>query len=116
MGGHTIARHVGKDAAWLAGRLAKDPAISVASSFSSLRDAENHIAAALRAKHHAITQWQQNQHPSRQHFDYDAGHSVGLGVVRGRSGVQAMTKLRIILIRSVSPTYPFVVQSAFPIL
>src|SRR5687768_4391924 len=39
-GGHTLARHVGKDEAWLRERLAQDPRLSRASSFPDVATAE----------------------------------------------------------------------------
>jgi len=56
-GGHTIAEHVGKTDAELAARLAREPHIPAASTFTNRAVAENAIAQALEANQAAINAW-----------------------------------------------------------
>lgn len=114
-GGHTIARHVGKDALWLSNRLGSDPSISVASSFTDLRSAEAHVTAAVQANLTALQQWIASGASAVRQFDYDAGTKVGYGVVRGVAGVTSMTSLRVIIRRMSGPPYDCFVLTAFPI-
>ena len=72
LGGHTIARHVRKDAAWLGARLVADAHIPMASSFTDLPTAEYHVAAAVQANLPALLLWLGDSSRAVQRFDYDA--------------------------------------------
>lgn len=115
-GGHTIARHVGKDALWLSNRLASDPTIRIASSFTDLPSAEAHVTAAVQANLSALQQWLGSGVRAVQQFDHDAGTTVGYGIVRGTAGVTSMTKLRAVMRRMRGQPHECFVFTAFPIL
>lgn len=57
LGGHTIARHVGKTDEWLVNRLRKSSRISAASSYPNTETATTHIQAALTAKAAMLNRW-----------------------------------------------------------
>lgn len=56
-GGHTLARHVGKDDAALARRLAREPNLAAASSFLDRIRAEHAVAAALERERRRVETW-----------------------------------------------------------
>lgn len=71
-GGHTLARHVGRDDDWLTGRLASDPRIPAASSFNTLADARLAIRAALSEHRARINNWANTTaRNKRRAWDYD---------------------------------------------
>jgi hypothetical protein len=113
-GGHTIDRHVGKDALWLSNRLAADPVIRVASSFPDVQTAEHHVTAAVQANLAPLQHWLANGSRAVQAFDYDAGFTVGYGVVRGVPGVRSMTKVRLVIRRLSGQPNGCFVYTAFP--
>jgi CDI toxin RNase A-like protein len=57
LGGHTIARHVGRTEAELRLRLVQQPAIPAASTFLTLMEAEGVVGVALRSNKGAIKAW-----------------------------------------------------------
>jgi hypothetical protein len=58
MGGHTLARHVGKTDAELADRLRRERQISSASTYTDRATAERVVAAALASAGDRLTTWQ----------------------------------------------------------
>lgn len=57
MGGHTLARHVGKTDAELAERLRREPQISAASTYTDLPVASRAVAGALEASSRELSSW-----------------------------------------------------------
>lgn len=114
-GGHTIAKHVGKDQAWLTARLTREPSIPYASTFFDLSTAEKHVEDGIKANLIAIGQWMSQTQLAVRAFDYNAGVVVGEGVERATLTLRQMTRLRLILRRTSSPPDCFVL-TAFPIL
>jgi Bacterial CdiA-CT RNAse A domain len=88
----------------------------MASSFTDLPTAEYQVAAAVQANLPALLLWLGNSSRAVQRFDYDAGTKLGYGIVRGSSGIQPMTKLRVILRRIAGRPDTCFVLTAFPIL
>jgi hypothetical protein len=83
-GGHTIARHVGKADQWLVERLAKQPKIHAASSFTDLENARLSIRAALSQHRSRINNWAASSRPKkRRTWDYDGQYFIGRVVERG---------------------------------
>ena len=58
MGGHTLARHVGKTDAELAARLRRESEISSASTYTDRRTAERSVTAALVSGDGKFAAWQ----------------------------------------------------------
>ena len=58
MGGHTLARHVGKTDAELRDRLRREPQISSSSTYTDRRSAERAVGAALAAAGPRLANWQ----------------------------------------------------------
>ena len=57
MGGHTLARHVGKTDAQLAERLRREPQISAASTYTDRATAARAVAAALASSSGQLSSW-----------------------------------------------------------
>jgi hypothetical protein len=58
LGGHTLARHVGKSDAELAERLRREPRISAASTYTDRATAERAVGAALAGAGRRLTTWE----------------------------------------------------------
>lgn len=122
LGGHTIAKHVGKDEAFLRQRIADTassrrppPAIS---SFSNLRVAEQQISRALRVNQSRIAQWSKSAAPGstiRPPLDFDAGQIIGHGVVRSSGNLLQMTRMRVLLRKETYNGMTHYILTAFPI-
>jgi toxin YxiD len=97
-GGHTLRKHVGRTDDELRQRLEREPGISAASTWTDRSTAEETMAAALRAEHGRIENWQRRGVPRPNlvlHFD--AGHEIGRCLVRGASQVVHCTEAVIVL-------------------
>lgn len=58
MGGHTLARHVGRTDAELSERLRREPQISSASTYTDRRSAERAVGAALASAGPRLANWE----------------------------------------------------------
>ncbi len=118
LGGHTIARHVGRSDAFLAQRLAEEPEIADASSFESLAEAEQAVGAALQARADAIAAWTVGRGPDGRRrvlrLDQDVGWPVGRVLERGRAAPVVTSRVRVILRRLAAADRPWFVLTAFP--
>ena len=113
-GGHTIAKHVGQTEEALRARLVREPKIPAASSFSSLRIAEDVISRALKAEENGIRSWAQMGAKRSYVFSYKAGSNVGAGIVRGVSSMQSMSNVLIVLKKTQVGSRVYFVLTAFP--
>jgi hypothetical protein len=99
MGGHTLARHVGKTDADLVARLERDPRIRNASSYAAA-GAEAAITAALAADRARINAWAAAapDHATRA-WDAQSGHVVGRVASRppGLGSVANSSYLRLVV-------------------
>ena len=115
LGGHTIARHVGKSDGFLHQRLADEPEIAYASSFDTLAGAEQAIDAVIREHVAAIAAWAASATGRRiLRLDGDAGRPVGRVLARGSSGAVATSRLRVVLRRLIHRDRSWFVLTAFP--
>lgn len=100
MGGHTLARHVGKSDAELAERLRLEPRISAASTYTDRATAERAVAAALAGAGRTLTSWERRsgrrpnlvlnyRHPERR--------SLGRSLRRGRRAAQPASGALVVL-------------------
>jgi hypothetical protein len=87
MGGHTLARHVGKSDEELVTRLRSEPEISSASTYTDRSTAERVVGAALASAGRSFQAWRART-GNRPNFvlRYRADHPIGRSVSRGRSG------------------------------
>ncbi|MES5097460.1 RNase A-like domain-containing protein [Agrobacterium sp. BA1120] len=122
LGGHTIARHVGKDEAFLRQRIAQTatgrappPAIS---SFTGLRVAEEQISRALKVNQVRILQWSKTAPTGatlQPPIVFDAGRIVGHGVIRSSGQLQQMSKLRVVIKKESYNGMTHYILTAFPV-
>ena len=82
LGGHTIARHVGKTDKWLVKRL-RNSRISAASSYPNASVATTHIQAALTASAARLNRWARGAPAgATRAVDYGAKGAVGRTALR----------------------------------
>lgn len=115
LGGHTIARHVGRNEAELRLRLAQQPAIPAASTFRTLQEAERIVAAAIRANRSAIKVWAGAASPGQtKSFTYASASVVGQGVVRSTGNLTDMSNVVVVLRKVVARNRVYFVLTAYP--
>src|SRR5258708_10546041 len=78
VGGHTIAKHLGKSDAFLFARLQNEPSIPSASTFLDLPTAEKAVNDAIQANLTGLTAWLGSTRVS-SFLDHDANVIVGRG-------------------------------------
>lgn len=100
LGGHTLARHVGRTDAQLAERLKREPQISAASTYTDRATAERSVGTALSNAGNKLASWQKRTgrrpnlvlnyvEPSRQ--------PIGRSLSRGRSVPVSCTHAIVVL-------------------
>jgi hypothetical protein len=115
LGGHTIAKHIGKTEAELRARLVAQKWVPTASSFKSLDVAERVIYQALRSNRSAIEAWAKTAAPgAKTPFFYWAGEVVGHGVVRATGIFEKMTRVRVVLKMEAYKGKLYYILTAFP--
>jgi hypothetical protein len=86
MGGHTLARHVGKSDAELRARLKRERRISAASTYTDREIAETTVAAAIASSRGTLENWlrRKGRRPNLV-LRYDAdGQTLGRSLARGQ--------------------------------
>lgn len=112
-GGHTLSRHVGRTDAELRERLAREPNISAASTWTDRDTAEITIAQALRAEHGRIDNWLRRGMPrANLALHCNAGRVIGRSLRRGDSHTADCTRAVIVLRADGSDS--FYVLTAYP--
>jgi hypothetical protein len=99
-GGHTLAKHVGKNDEWLTNRLITETRIPAASSFTSVENARLAVRAALSANRDRINQWAKNAaRNARRAWDHDGPEVIGHVLARGDNDGMAdrSSDLRVVL-------------------
>lgn len=99
-GGHTLERHVGKSDEDLRARLAREPRISAASTYTDLAVAERVVAEALREAAGRVDRWRARtgRRPNLV-LDYDGepGTVVGRSLRRGQRTAERCTDAVVVL-------------------
>lgn len=88
MGGHTLARHVGRTDAQLADRLRKERQISAASTYTDRATAERAIGAALTGSARELDGWEKRsgRRPNLVlHYTERGGQPLGRSLSRGQT-------------------------------
>jgi hypothetical protein len=117
--GHTIQKHVGKDQAYLQGRLAAKPRMEAASTFHTVEQAGLVVSKALKANRLAIKQWARTAPVGTRMpkpLVYDSGEIIGQGFVRITGQMQDMTKVQIIIEKTQQTKKLYFIVSAHPTL
>lgn len=98
LGGHTLARHVGRNDEQLAQRLRKERNISAASTWTDREIAEETVAAGLRAEQARIERWlRRGERRPNLALHYIAGRTVGRSLRRDASESVPCTNAVIVL-------------------
>jgi hypothetical protein len=112
-GGHTLGRHVGRTDAELRERLAREPNISAASTWTDRDTAEVTIAEALRAEQGPIDNWLRRGMPrANLALHYNAGRVIGRSLRRSDNHTVNCTRA-IFVLRAAGPGR-FYVLTAYP--
>jgi hypothetical protein len=116
MGGHTLARHVGRTDRELAERLRREPEISSASTYTDRHTAERTVGAALAAADGKLATWQSRsgRRPNLiLHFVDPGRQPVGRSLSRGRSASVSCDRILVVL-RWDERTDRFYVLTSYP--
>jgi len=98
IGGHTIAKHVGKSEVELRARLAAEPRRQFVSTFKSLDCAERVIYRALRSNKSAIEAWAKVARTNEtREFFFTAGETLGSVLVRATNEVYSANTVCVVL-------------------
>lgn len=109
-GGHLIARHVGLTDAQLIGRLAQQPRITAASTFSNLGAAESQVSAALAANRSQISQFLAGN-SQRMVINHSSSRVVG----RGSTTATPATNIRVVIQRDPKMSSGYRIVTGFPV-
>lgn len=113
-GGHTLAQHIGKTEAELAGRLATNLRLLIASSFSDRSTAEQAISEAINANQPLILSWLSGRQTRLQLLPYIATFPVGVSLIRGSSGLIFVYQVEVILRRDSTLPLGYYILTAYP--
>ncbi|NES21835.1 MAG: hypothetical protein F6K41_23655 [Symploca sp. SIO3E6] len=100
LGGHTIARHVGKSDQQLVERLINAPRIRAASTYPNLTTATTNIQAALRANADTLNRWVSGAAiGEKRAVNYTATATIGRVAIRppSLSNINSSSKLRAVM-------------------
>ena len=115
-GGHTLARHVGRTDSQLLDRLAREPRISAASTYTDRATAESVVALALERERSRVETWR-GRYGSRPnlvlHVNAPRGPPIGRVMRRGsRQPVPATSAL--VVLRWNDRPQDFFVLTSYP--
>lgn len=99
LGGHTIERHIGKSDQELAERLAREPQISAASTYSDLETAKRVVASTLARSRRRLQAWEQRtgERPNLVlNYSQSGGRSIGRSLARGQR-VRTCTRALVVI-------------------
>jgi hypothetical protein len=100
MGGHTLARHVGKSDAELGERLRHEPQISSASTYTDRATAERVVGVALATSSRKLDAWE-HRHGRRPnlalYYEDRSNHSIGRSLSRGQPASTPCDRAIIVL-------------------
>jgi hypothetical protein len=114
MGGHTLARHIGKSDEDLIERLHREPDISSASTYTDRATAEHVIGAALASPGAAFDKWRMRQ-GRRPNFvlHYNAHEAIGRSIRRGQTRSEPCERALVVL-RWDDRKHQFYVLTSYP--
>ena len=116
MGGHTLARHVGRTDAELADRLRREPQISSASTYTDRTVAERVVGTALASETSALAAWRQRdgRRPNLVLRVRDrTGQPIGRSLSRGRQ-VSVPCSRALVVLRWDERAGRFYVLTSYP--
>ncbi|KXU90323.1 hypothetical protein CI15_03705 [Paraburkholderia monticola] len=112
IGGHTIAKHVGRTEAQLRARLAAESRIYIASSFADLRAAEASISKVMQLNSSKVKAWAATNE-IRLCLIQDVGSPVGYGVVRSTGKLVQLRRVKMFIKRGSHNGMPYYILTAY---
>lgn len=112
-GGHTLERHVGRSDSDLLARLAEEPNISAASSFSSREVAEAAIGELLAANQSRIASWLRGS-GERLVLTGRGREPVGRSIAQGTLVAKDVKGVRAVLVRRQASELGWIILTAYP--
>ena len=114
LGGHTLARHVGKTRAYLDARLASNPYLREVSSFHTVQDAEGAINSLMRLRSRRVAGWAASA-PTGETLELVGPVSGNLGVVlaRGAANLVQGRTVKVVLKKQACRGMPYFVLTAY---
>jgi hypothetical protein len=114
LGGHTIAKHVGRTEQQLRARLAAEPQRKIVSTFTDLKTAEECISKVMRVNAPRIKAWAQSGTNAKPlQLVEDVGRIAGFGVVRLSGQVVHLRKVQLVLKFQTYNGMPYYVLTAY---
>jgi hypothetical protein len=116
MGGHTLARHVGKTDAELSDRLRREPQISSASTYTDQASAEHAVGTAIASAGGKMKTWlnRRGRRPNLVlHYSDRSGQSIGRSLSR-RQTASAPCHRALVVIRWDERRNRFFVLTSYP--
>lgn len=113
-GGHTIAKHIGQTEEALRARLIAEPRIPAASSFTSLRVAEDVVTDAIRLNNANIKAWASSGAKGGLELVYSGSSPIGSGVVRASGKLEVMSNAIVRLRRSQIAGKVYFIITSYP--
>jgi hypothetical protein len=116
MGGHTLARHVGKTDAELAERLRREPRISTASTYTDRAIAERVVGAVLARSGGRLTSWERRAGPRPNlalNYVDPANQPIGRSLRRGRQSAEPASRA-VVVLRWLEHSSRFYVLTSYP--
>ncbi|WP_321970421.1 RNase A-like domain-containing protein [Burkholderia ubonensis] len=113
LGGHTIAKHVGKSEAYLRSRLKAEPKKDFVSSFSNLAEAEWAISNVMQKNATKIGVWAQSASKGPLVLNESVGRSVGYGLSRENGIVGNLSHVQVVLKLREYNGMPFYIISSY---
>jgi hypothetical protein len=108
LGGHTLARHVGRSDEQLRARLRREPNIAAASSYTDRDTAERVVASTITRFSRRVQSWRARTGPRPNlalDFTGETGVPVGRSLRRGDTRVRECTDAVVVLRWHASGTY-----------
>jgi hypothetical protein len=113
-GGHLLDKHVGETYEDLATRLAKEPRIDAASSFTDRATAEKAVAETINANQAKITDWLASGRNTPLPISHTMSEPVGISVPRGVPVGIPASSVKVILVRDASFPDGYRILTGYP--
>ncbi|MEP6592635.1 MAG: RNase A-like domain-containing protein, partial [Acidobacteriota bacterium] len=116
LGGHTLARHVGRTDAQLARRLRQEAQISAASTYTDRATAEAVVGSALAASSSRVNAWMKRAGPRPNLVLHYSGHTrqpIGRSLSR-REGTPVACESALVVLRWDERRSRFYVLTSYP--
>jgi hypothetical protein len=113
LGGHTIAKHVGKSGTDLMARLRAEPDLRLVSSFTNIAEAEWAISKVMQINAFRIEAWANSGTAMRVVLNENVGRSVGYGVSPTKGYIDKLSYVQVVLVRRSYNGMPFYIPTSY---